>query len=613
MTLWTLAGLLLALVAVLALAGAWTELTTRGKRNGAHVLAWRWLSGGELDGKMRTNASWFHPATKTLHPSGHAVFWHHWPRTRRAAVRAGTTLGVPFLAVAVLEAPRVMTALAAGLLTAVVIAATWLTGRRLAEFREHPWHKRPWELVTHRRRYVRPLHGALTPVLGAPPARLRVSGDRSRVVLALPAAFTGAPKDKEEVTRAIAAKLALEAPDADWGSLHGRRPEVVFTRSQPPPETVTWDDIQRSVERARPEELITGIGKRSQVVKGSLKTDSPHLLVSMGTGAGKSNLTAFWLLQRLRRGAIALILDAKYFSHPWAFKDIDAEYGQLPNVAYARRDEDLHDAMVWLGEEVRRRTDVAERAINSEGDILADVGPELIVVAEELNLAADRLRQYWADIREKEDPKKSPAFTGFSAVAYAGRAIKMHIIAVGQMLTADVMGGGAVRENMGIRCLSRYTKNAWKMQAGDLAMPPSPTETGRVQCVMGSSVSEAQVPYVEKCVRDLVLAGTVTPCPAGMPGIVREHVLALVSGPGHDGLRTGPDLPKVPGHQDGMTLTEARSRGILQLSEAAARKAAQRPGFPAPVLRGGPGVASRWKPSELHAWQKSRDLARRPL
>ena len=35
------------------------------------------------------------------------------------------------------------------------------------------------------------------------------------------------------------------------------------------------------------------------------------------------------------RGSVALVLDAKWISHPWTFKDMDAEYGQLPNVAYA--------------------------------------------------------------------------------------------------------------------------------------------------------------------------------------------------------------------------------------------------------------------------------------
>ena len=57
----------------------------------------------------------------------------------------------------------------------------------------------------------------------------------------------------------------------------------------------------------------------------------------MGSGGGKSNLAAFMLMQELRRGAIALVLDAKWISHPWLIG--------LPNVAYARTPASLHDVM----------------------------------------------------------------------------------------------------------------------------------------------------------------------------------------------------------------------------------------------------------------------------
>jgi hypothetical protein len=150
----------------------------------------------------------------------------------------------------------------------------------------------------------------------------------------------------------------------------------------------------------------------------------------------------------------------------------------------------------------------------------------------------------------------------------------------------------------------------WRMLAGNLPMPPSPTDPGRVQCVIGSDIREAQVPYVEKRVRDLILAepARITPCPAGMPGIDRSQVLAL---PGTN----GSDLRFVSGHVPGSphpprtwSLTEAREEGILLLSDAAAKKAAQRPGFPDPVIKAGPGSASRWLGSDLAAWQKARVL-----
>ena len=83
--------------------------------------------------------------------------------------------------------------------------------------------------------------------------------------------------------------------------------------------------------------------------------------MAMGTGGGKSNAAAFWLVQELMRGASRSSSTPSGISHPWTFKDMDAEYGQLPNVAYARTTADLHNAMVWLGVELQRRTEVADR------------------------------------------------------------------------------------------------------------------------------------------------------------------------------------------------------------------------------------------------------------
>ena len=128
--------------------------------------------------------------------------------------------------------------------------------------------------------------------------------------------------------------------------------------------------------------------------------------------------------------------------------------------------------MIWLGVELQRRTEDADQYVNAKGDILGDVGAPLWIIAEELNLAIPRLKQYWASIRDpKEDPKRSPALDGMAAVSFAGRAVRMHLIVIGQMLTAASLGGGDVRENIGVRMMARYTANSWKMQT-DLPMPP---------------------------------------------------------------------------------------------------------------------------------------------
>ena len=566
----------------------------------AVVLLWRWHSGASLDGRYRTNATWTMPSRgdkPVKHPTDHAVRWHHMPRMHRAAIRTGTTLALAGAAWGLVTAFWLTVNL---LVTAALAAAgygIWRTVRRVRRWRHH-------------RRWVRPLTRALTPQLGSPPVRLEIDRDRSRVLVGLPEDFTGSDRDKEGVTRAVTAKLAIEAPDASW-KLDGRKPLVTFTRSEPPPSRVTWDDVAAQVDALGPDDLMIGPGKKASMVTASLASDSPHLLIAMGTGGGKSNSAAFWLVQQLRRGAIGLFLDAKHHSHPWAFKDMDAEFGQLPNVAYARRTQDLHDAMVWLADELDRRNQVALRAINAKGDILGDVGPRLFIVAEELNLATPRLKQHWADIRTKEDVKKSPALTGMGEVAFAGRAVKMHLIVIGQMMTAESLGGGAVRENMGIRCMARYTQNSWKMLAGDTPMPPSPSVPGRVQCLTSGTVREAQVPLMDlEQARELAVGGVVTPCPAGMPGISREAVAphlvpasrAPVTWPSDQGLSLGQGPVVPPARPPRKTLSEAHAEGMFgDRTLWAVRKAAQRAELSPAGMR---GTAHEYEISDLYALAK---------
>jgi len=566
----------------------------------AAALMWRWFSGHSLNGKYRTNATWTMPSRgdkPVMHPTGHAIRWHHMPRLHRAGIRTGSTAMAAVISYGLIAAFWLTVNL---LIAAALTAAgygTWRAVRRVRRYRHH-------------RRWVRPLTRALTPELGSPPVRLEIDRDRSRVTVGLPEDFTGSDRAREGVTRAVTAKLAIEAPDASW-KLDGRKPLVTFTRSEPPPSRVTWDDVAGRIDGLGPDELMIGPGKKNSMVTASLASDSPHLLIAMGTGGGKSNSAAFWLVQQLRRGAIGLFLDAKHHSHPWAFKDMEAEYGQLPNVAYARRTQDLHDAMVWLADELDRRNQVALRAINAKGDILGDVGPRLFIVAEELNLATPRLKQHWADIRSKDDVKKSPALTGMGEVAFAGRAVKMHLIVIGQMMTAEALGGGAVRENMGIRCMARYTQNSWKMLAGDTPMPPSPSVPGRVQCLASGTVREAQVPLMDlEQARELATGGIVTPCPAGMPGASPDRELtgipvspprAPVTWPSDQGLSLGLGHGR-PARPPRKTLSEAHAEGMFgERTLWAVRKAAQRAELEPDGVR---GTAHEYEIGKLYALAK---------
>src|SRR6478609_680598 len=83
---WLLVPPLLVLAALVA------ALDHLCRHHGTGPVAWRWFSGQPLDGRHRTNATWVRPAARVLHPTGHAVRWHHMPRVTRALIRTGATL-----------------------------------------------------------------------------------------------------------------------------------------------------------------------------------------------------------------------------------------------------------------------------------------------------------------------------------------------------------------------------------------------------------------------------------------------------------------------------------------------------------------------------------------
>jgi hypothetical protein len=605
--------------------GAWTDLTGRGRLNGLHVLCFRWHSGQPLDGKRRSDATWTEPATKATHPKGgRRVHRWHWVRGwRRSAFRCGAELAAAGVAVGMLVA-RTVTIVLLAIVVAPLMA--WLV--LLGANRVSTWQ--------HRRHYVRPLHRTLA-ARGVRPTELTVIRDGGTVkavtIKWAPEKEIGA-EDKQAIVSAVTGRLAIEAPDTAW-NLKGRERSVSLLQSDPPPSYVDWEQVAERAIACGPHEFVAGVARKGRIVTASLTEDAAHGMINAGSGGGKSVLVMFLVLQAILRGAVILILDPKSFSHPWAFKDIDARMDQLPCVAYASEPDELHEALCWVGREVANRRRIAKRWVNSQGKIIGgDMGREIWVIGEELNYGEIGLKQHWAEIRDPDvDPKQSPAFDGYTSLATAGRALKMRLIGVGQKNYVATMGGGArggaVKANMGHKWMARWgDRSTWELIVGKgVPMPPIPHQPGRMQYVIGSEVTEVQIPDVEERVRDLILAdpSRLAVCPDDMPCTRAETVsagtalmlpappglsgAAVLGGP--EGARTWPDQGIVPGRAPVVpmlyTLTQARERGILRLSDAAAKKAAQRDGFPVSMEKGRPGVASRWRGSDLARWQAEQD------
>jgi len=585
------------------------------------IFAWRWLTGAAFDGEPRTNAGWTRSGEgRALTRTGHAHSWWYKPRWKRARDRTCAT--------------AVLLAFCFGLAADFWVTVWTAFAVLCASFTAVTW----WAVALFRRRrrertWLFPLHLAAHELAGVPralPAKswltpeLDAGGAVRSITLALPAGWPADPKDEQRLVAIAAAKTGIEAPEPSWRKA-GPAPQVIIRHGQPPPGKYGYgkgdlgEMLADAVALASPDDLIVGLGKpdadggKPPVVKASLATDSPHLAINMGTGGGKSNLAALWVMQELRRGSVVMVLDSKWWSHAWLYKDPEGEYAQLPNVAYLSSPAQLHAGLVWLGRELDRRNQVAKRAVVTSGKLRGNVGPRIIILAEELNQAMPLIRQYWANTRDNSDPKRSPALDGLGAVAFAGRAVKMHLMLIGQMLTAEVTGSrdSSVKENVGITAMARYGAAGWATAVGkNVPMPAAPSVVGRIQLVTAAGVRETQVPLGDlEMYRELALSGAVTPCPAGMPGAVR-----LADVPDIPSLSTGvPDQPVVSGTSPALgppgmepvSLSEAVRQGVVNRSLHAIRKASQRDDtFPRRI--GMSGLAAVYDARELAAWDAGR-------
>lgn len=582
--------LILLAAAAAAIAVLWAVHTV--KLHGLGPVLWRFFSGHALDGKHRTNATWSRPATKVLHPTGHAVRWHHWPRRRRLAIRTGTVASLAGLAYGLLTARRItLAALAAVVITATLYCSVW------SYFAVLRWN--------HRRKYVGPLGYALAGIMGVPPASLSVAPDRSRVVLALPEGFTGADGDKEAITRAVTAKLAIEAPDAQWTtSRKDGKPQVVFTASQPPPARVTAAGILPEIATSKPHEVVVGIGRKHEVIRVSVDDDSPHIGLSMISGDGKSTVAKNFLCQQLHHGALGLVLDYKLISHQWA--------RGLPNVAYAGTPEEITTLLLWLEKEIARRNKVALAGADIEGEVHSVVGPRLFVIAEELNATQGKLRKYWRNEMGGKGP--APAADALDEALFIGRQVLANILMIGQKLSAKATSGsgsGDGRECLGVKLFCDPSASVWKMLGcEDLVRPPAAGHRGRILVVTRREVRDVQGAFwTGKEARDFALSGTIATPRHDMP-LIRPalDVPGLVPGD-QSSVPTGPDQPFVLGQcpdvlapSGAVTLAEACAAGLLHRSKTAAQRASTRdPGHPEPV--GKRGTAHLYDIDDLYAYE----------
>lgn len=567
------------------------------RRHGFLVLLCRFLTGGELDGEPRTNAGWLAPGDKPLTRTGRASRWHHRPRIHRAGIRLTVIAGSLSLMYGVGSDPRATVQILSGTLAVAVLGSgvvVWFVVR--------DWN--------HHRKYTHPLHVALGDYLGIPEAtnakswvkvpRDFLTNQSAAITLQLPPKYRPTREAKATVIDTVSAKLGLPSDDmVTTFHLVGSNPHVQFTVLQQPPKKLKFADALEHFRAATSTTPFIGLGRAGKVISAELVNDSPHILMSAGSGGGKSVTIRTVISQVMHNGGLCLILDIKRISHMWA--------RGLPNVKYLRNIKEIHDWLMWVAGEVDARNLIVDNHADENGEVPDGIlGPRIFIVAEEMNATSGKLQTYWRSIKKPEDPAMSPAIQALGDVTFMGRAVDVNVLAVAQMFTARTAGGPESRENYGTRILARYTANNWKMLVPEIwPMPKMRRHTGRVQVCMSGVAHETQVAFMTPSeAREWASSGTIAEFPAAADLPQLATTPARRSDLGELPVSATATLPVASGYKV-VGLGEACRTGVLTIKIAAARSARARdPEFPKPI--GQDKQELRYSADALERWEKNR-------
>jgi Helicase HerA, central domain len=367
---------------------------------------------------------------------------------------------------------------------AAAAVATMVAGWQVAEW------ARGWR---HRRRWVRPLEVALRPQLGYPPnmparAWLAVprdlADDPDGVRVYLPAGFVGRRRERELIETTVMAKLSLGDVNVAW-RLVSRNHFVQFTAKARPPAKVLFHDpqVRAVIERSKASRPVIGLAAGGRPVGVDLDSESPHMAVSAGTGAGKSNMLRVVAAQLMHHGASLVILDLKRRSHRWA-KGLDG-------VTYCREIAEIHRALVELAAEAMDRNIQADRY----SDDTEPPWQRRVVIMEELNSTMEELTAYWRD--ELSEKGASPAVRAYRQLLFMGRAVQVHLLTAAQLFTAQSAGGPAARAQYGTIVMSRFNQRAWKMLLPEITpVPKAGRHPGRGWVALGGEADETQIVFM---------------------------------------------------------------------------------------------------------------------
>lgn len=539
----------------------------------------RFISGRPMNGKRKTDATFFRSGAVKFADSDRAGRWSYLPEWKRAALRVGTVIVLLALSVGYVVAP---------LTTFIVICVLVVGGAVFAGYRVYRMVQR----LQVNRAVVRPLHRALAPRGIQHIDWIRIPPDyatnkKAEVTIRLPDTFLGDAEQRKLVYGVVQRKIGGEW-DPHWTDVG--RPRLRLTHAPVPPGKVLFADVLDTIRGLAEGRVLLGLGSRGEPVIIDFNAETPHVALSIGTGGGKSATLCLLIVQLLAQGATIQGIDPKRVSLN-AVRD-------LQGLTIHRDIEQQWDAVSAVRAEMERRY------IEIDRDETATFS-RLVLVIEEANTFAIDSAEYWEETKPKGAPKTPRVYKDLNAILNKGRQAEVNVITVFQRADAAVSGGGAARDQYGMKVLGRFSPQAWKMLVDTYPRPKSSKHRGRVIVSDGSDHRTVQTVYalegvqLAQTARDYALTGRSA---LSVPG--RPTALPLASQVGAEAVGTAEAIPE----QRPIGLARAVELGVLSLSLDAVRKARLRdPEFPGPADTS--GQEHLYHPDELTRWEKNRPRA----
>lgn len=493
----------------------------------AFVALWRWFSGSPLKYGQRgriTDAGWFTRGNEVFlsqhNPTGLAHRWDYMPRAARAAIRSGATVAVPAGAYVWWTNPALLYAVVAVVVVVAGVWAGWAVYRSAQERR-------------HRRELVEPLALVLARVTqqsqGTLLARMEVPRNYlsdPEAVIRIPMPDDWMPEQRKQIVSLCTVRLGGE-----WNSTTTQKaPYFVELRHKPsPPDYVSYADVRDLLMQGSSATPLLGLGTEAEAVRLDFDQESPHVGMSVGTGGGKSSFFRLTISQMAFHGDVEkfTVVDPKMVS----LQGMDQV---IPNLTVHDEIEDEWDAIYKFRAEMDRRyAKLKSGQVKNEKDF-----SRWVLVLEEQNSFALESKLHWQDIKDKGDPATPPVWNDIAFILLKARQVRMNVIAAYQRMDDKATGGMGLRDQFGMKLLSRFSPSQWDMLVATRPRAIASPVNGRWTAVLNGVHRQVQVPYMTlENVADLVGSRRLPASPTAVPSVADAPSHEVPAGEGDTGDR----------------------------------------------------------------------------